>query len=950
MSFFAVTIQHHRVFGYTCGLYVLSNQSNDIYTIEENVLSRPASNIPSELANIGKVINQISENAVQKQFAKNLKASANFADKVNSDEKLLGYIREYIDRRLSKIVELTLELNLPLYLRDKTIKTLNETNRLSIIPNLLKPTFNFEQLESELHYSISIQLNKKKIILQGNNQVICDSPCIILINKTLYRLDGIEGKKIQPFFSKPYISIAANAVERYLSTFVSNLLRSNLDVTGISVRETEVKPEILLTLEARLTEGHCLTLWFKYGSRKYLCSKPTSPEVNLLKENDKYIFTRFKRNSSQEQNTIDATSNHLGIKKVSDSEFLPKEIPSSPNNLYELVEWLNKNRPKISELSIAIEQNIEQSQFYLNNVELSVNTLVGEDWFDLQGMVKLDGFDIPFSHLKRNILRNIREFILPNGQVFILPKEWFSRYSPIMAIGKENEGSIRLPKPAFNLLNGDDTINANLAVGLNRKLSNVSIEEFELPKTLKVTLRPYQRIGYTWLKLLEQNNINGCLADDMGLGKTIQTIVLLLSSAEANGFAVGSGKTSLIVVPTSVIHNWGAELARFAPMLNFLIHHGTQRTKFYSKILAYHIVITSYGTLRNDIELFRQINFNYVVLDESQNIKNPFSKVYRAAVMLNTKHSINLSGTPIENSLLDLWSQMNFLNRGMLGSPRWFRNEFQNPIEKNSDKDKEVQLQHIISPLILRRTKEQVVNDLPPITEQVIYCEMEETQKKVYETEKSKVRNSIIDNFEKNGVEKSSIHVLTGLTRLRQLANHPAMLDKYAGLNSGKFEEVTTRIDSIVSENHKILIFSSFVKHLEQIQQYLENKNIDYQKLIGSTTNRSDVVQSFQNDKNKKVFLISLKAGGVGLNLTAADYVFILDPWWNPASEMQAVSRSHRIGQTHKVFVYRFISAETIEEKILKLQDKKENIAQLFVNENNPLKLTDKDAVLELIK
>jgi SNF2 family DNA or RNA helicase len=307
-----------------------------------------------------------------------------------------------------------------------------------------------------------------------------------------------------------------------------------------------------------------------------------------------------------------------------------------------------------------------------------------------------------------------------------------------------------------------------------------------------------------------------------------------------------------------------------------------------------------------------------------------------------------LTGTPIENSLTDLWSQMNFVNRGLLGNFNFFKTEFVTPIEKFNDKRKSERLQSLIHPFILRRTKEQVAKDLPDRTEQIRICEMSDAQRKIYEVEKSQVRNSLLENMEKQGVQKSSLMVLKALTRLRQLANHPKLINDDA--ESGKFEEVTRMLNNVISEGHKVLIFSSFVQHLEIYKNYLDEQNQKYSILTGKTQNRQQVIEEFQNNTDVSVFLISLKAGGVGLNLTAADYVFLLDPWWNPASENQAINRAHRIGQDKKVFVYRFISSDSIEEKIVRLQDKKSELADMFINNNNPFKALTTEKIKKLFE
>ena len=361
--------------------------------------------------------------------------------------------------------------------------------------------------------------------------------------------------------------------------------------------------------------------------------------------------------------------------------------------------------------------------------------------------------------------------------------------------------------------------------------------------------------------------------------------------------------TSLIVVPASLVHNWKNELSRFAPSLKINLYIGNQRNRKINYFSNFDIIISSYHTIRQDIEILSGFRFHYVILDESQVIKNPSSKVYKSMIMLNSDHRLALTGTPIENSLTDLWAQMNFVNEGLLGNLNFFRREFVVPIEKKDDLSCEERLKKLINPFILRRTKEEVARDLPDITDQVVYCNMSDAQRQFYEEEKSTIRRSIFENIDREGLNKSAMIVLQGLTRLRQAANHPVLVDEDYHDDSGKFSEILRNIENMIPEGHKVLIFSSFVKYLELVKTELVIQEISHTMLTGASTNRESIVQAFQENPDCKVFLISLKAGGVGLNLTAADYVFILDPWWNPASEEQAVNRAHRIGQDKNVFV-----------------------------------------------
>jgi SNF2 family DNA or RNA helicase len=319
-------------------------------------------------------------------------------------------------------------------------------------------------------------------------------------------------------------------------------------------------------------------------------------------------------------------------------------------------------------------------------------------------------------------------------------------------------------------------------------------------------------------------------------------------------------------------------------------------------------------------------------------------------MLIDADFYLTLTGTPIENTLIDLWAQMNFLNRGLLGNLSFFRANFATPIEKNGDEAARLRLQRLIQPFILRRTKQEVTPELPELTEMVRYCEMTEKQRSMYEEEKSKARNEIIESIEENGVTKSGLMILRALGRLRQLAIHPAMLHSDYDADSGKFDQIVENLDSLRTEGHKALLFSSFTKHLDLIAAHLQRENIQYSMLTGKTRNREEAIKNFCESDDVSFFLISLKAGGTGLNLTAAGYVFILDPWWNPAAEKQAISRSHRIGQTEKVFAYRLITSDTIEEKIMRLQERKSALADIFVSSANPFRSMTADDVLELFE
>lgn len=411
-------------------------------------------------------------------------------------------------------------------------------------------------------------------------------------------------------------------------------------------------------------------------------------------------------------------------------------------------------------------------------------------------------------------------------------------------------------------------------------------------------------------------------------------------------------KTNLIVVPNSLVYNWLNEARRFTPRLKVLVYIGISRVKNTRNFLNFDLVITTYGTVRVDIEVLKDFKFNYVILDESQAIKNPASLASRAVRQLKSSNKLVLTGTPIENSVQELWSQISFINPGLLGNLTSFSERFANPIEKGKDIYRMQQLKAIIKPFLLRRTKDQVASELPPKMEQVVYCEMTDEQREAYETVKSHYRNEIIKSLRELGLQRTQFALLQGLTKLRQIANHPGLtLENYAN-GSGKFDEISERALTAKAEGHKVLIFSQFVKQLTLYSDWLRQQQIPFSYLDGSLSaaDRQEAVAEFQSNEQIPFFLISLKAGGLGLNLTRADYVFLTDPWWNPAVERQAVDRTHRIGQDKSVFIYKFITKDTVEEKILALQEKKKELADsIITTEESFIKTIDVDEIMEIL-
>ncbi|MHA4895588.1 DEAD/DEAH box helicase [Pedobacter sp. PWIIR3] len=587
---------------------------------------------------------------------------------------------------------------------------------------------------------------------------------------------------------------------------------------------------------------------------------------------------------------------------------------------------------------------------YKADISIVVNS--GMDWFDTAIKVKFNKQTVALKHLHKSI-RNKSKFVqLDDGTMGILPDEWIAKFEEYFGAGEVVEDTIRTPAInyyAVDQLYEDELLDQKVKdqlVFYKARLSRFeSIQEIPVPKGLNAELRDYQKQGLNWLNFLDEFNFGACLADDMGLGKTIQVLAFMLSQQEKGGH-----NTNLVVVPASLIFNWQQEIAKFAPSLKVKTLYGAARAKEMHDFDNYEVILTSYGTLLADIRHLKDYRFNYIFLDESQTIKNPESQRYKAARLLQSRNKVVLTGTPIENNTFDLYGQLSFACPGLLGSKLQFKELYSVPIDQFKDSRAAKELQRKINPFILRRTKEQVAKELPDKTEMVIYCEMGTQQREVYDSCREEIRDFLMGKTE-DELTKSSMHVLQGITKLRQICNSTALIkdDKYYGNLSAKMDTLMEQIES-KSPNHKILVFSQFVTMLDLIRAELELREIGFEYLTGQTTTRAKVVESFQTNPQKRVFLISLKAGGTGLNLTQADYVYLVDPWWNPAVENQAIDRAYRIGQQKNVVAVRLICPDTVEEKIMMMQNAKKNIANdLIRTDESIFKSLKKADLLNLI-
>jgi SNF2 family DNA or RNA helicase len=939
----------HEYLGYLFESFVIQLDHQRRLTLKhQNISAKNADEFARELDEIDfKLINltdAIQQEAIVKKFYNKKITPAEFFLKVyhkeKGDELIQDAIRSYIELKKNEILCL---------LGNKMVFEMGHDGeptwkRLAIAPEKASILFHFMRNEENTHYFPTIKYEGHKIDFQYKNAIIvCSMPAWLLVESTIFHFHkDVDGNKLKPFLNKKFILVPRKMEETYYEKFVTQIVASfDVHAKGFTINAEEYQPKPVLTITelaaAKATvslfagEGVeeivqeenkiLLSLDFQYGNFTFPSDTLLQSYVKMEKTPDSYLFHKVKRNTDKEREI-------LNLLRSSEIEFKAGKITLEKSRVFT---WLSQNKEILEEHGLIIRQNLKDGKrYFVGSSSISLEVKENNDWFDIYAVVRFGEFEIPFLKLKQHILKKKKEFILPNGEIAVIPEEWFSQYSDLFSFLEYDNDEIKLRKHHMSLVK--ELQAGNIAeVIMDRKLERLrdfqEIEDYPLPEAFKGELRPYQKAGYNWMRFLNDYHFGGCLADDMGLGKTVQTLALLQSQREAS-----SGQASLLIMPTSLVYNWEMEARKFTPELKILNYTGINREKNINLFQNYDLIITSYGTVRIDIELFKQYKFHYTILDESQVIKNPESIIARAVKELNSKHKLILTGTPVENSTMDLWSQMTFVNPGLLGTQQFFRNEFLNPIEKKHDELKTKRLYNIIKPFILRRQKSQVVKDLPEKIENIKYCIMTPEQEQEYEKTKSNYRNLILESIDERGLAGSQILLLQGLTKLRQIANHPKLVDELFEGTSGKMEDVNYMMDNALAMDHKILVFSQFVKHLQLYAKQLTEKGIRFAYLDGSTRDRQTEVERFQNDEGIRVFLISLKAGGLGLNLTAADYVFLLDPWWNPAVEAQAVDRAYRIGQKNTVFTYKFITQNTVEEKILNLQKNKLKLASDIIS------------------
>ncbi len=807
---------------------------------------------------------------------------------------------------------------------------------VTVLPDIIHPVFRLRHLEDgslEVVMELSNPVGDAASLRYQGHQVVLESPLWVLFNRQLLaRVMDLELILwLQELGEMGPIIVPAEERDDFLLA-IAPLLDEGTYFPDITIRSELIKaatfvPRLYLRERGGKLEAD---LRFAYDDHELPYDK-TKPAYSLVWAAPERLEVGWLRRWPHREEEHFRALSRFGLKrdKPPGRFVLRKRVDA--------VDFLLKHLPRLAAAGYEIygEESIRSVRVNRHRPTISFQVSSGIDWFDVAAVVKFGEVEASIKELRQALRRKERYIKLADGSIGEIPEEWVERFRRLFGMAQvTEEENLRFDATQITLLDqllaeADDVqADEGFQERLERLRSFQAIQEKPLPQGFVGELRPYQVAGYHWLHFLHDYEMGGCLADDMGLGKTVQVLAFLQSLREQGH----PQAPDLIVVPKSLLVNWEREAARFTPRLRVRIHAGKERAKEPEAFGDDDLVITTYGLVLRDLPMLRQVRFHYVVLDESQAVKNPMAKQARAVRALESDHRLALTGTPVENNTLELWSLFAFLNPGLLGSLEFFRSEFANPIERHKDEETASMLQRMVHPFILRRTKEQVAPELPPRTERILYTDMEPAQRRLYERWRDHYRGMVLGLLEEEKGGSVHMKILEGLLRLRQIAIHPRLVDEGFRGQSAKFALLFETLETLREEGHKVLVFSQFVQALKLLRDHLDQARIPYVYLDGRTRKRQERVDRFQNDPSIPFFLISLKAGGVGLNLTAADYVIHIDPWWNPAVERQASDRTHRIGQDKPVFVYKLITRGTVEEKILALQERKRNLVEQLIS------------------
>ena len=881
-------------------------------------------------------VRKLQTSEVNKYLDRNSPFSGIWENIIHTDgddlpDETKALIAEYLQPKLKKLFEEQYTNHFIFYLPlNKSFLTSNLIE-IELCDRFVAPVFKVMSVNNHFEVACTVKLQSSTLPFTDNE---CNSSMVFLSDNILYSWQKPEDVlQAEKFINEGNIRLSKeNWAEKMQKVIIPLTKEYHVEFDKKLVKEIKSgAPEVKLQLQEK---GDYL-LFQPVFTYKGFETKASDRETITIPDGDMILI--IKRNAEAEELFLKKLEglHSLFVRYNNNNSLVLKGADVLRNN------WFFLFVDAMNEMKVPVYGFEALRNFRFNTAKPNTHIHVssGLDWFDAKVEIEFGEQRVGIDDIKKALL-NKQSFVqLNDGSLGILPDEWLKRYSLLFKVGDGRSNHLRLSKYHMSVIDDlyENRNETELSFELDEKFERLkefkNIPDTEAPAALKTILRPYQISGFQWLNYLKDVGWGGILADDMGLGKTVQALSMLQHFKESN-----PALTALVVCPTTLIYNWRNEVEKFTPSLSWHIHHGSVRIRNADELVKHNIVITTYGTLRSDINLLLKINFNYVILDESQAIKNPASKVTRAACLLNAKNRICMSGTPLQNNTFDIFAQMNFLNPGLLGNMEFFRNEFATPIDKFGEPEQKEHLRKLLYPFILRRTKEQVAKDLPDKTETILFCEMEKEQRKIYEAYRNSYRDKILGTIDQQGIGKSQLTILQGLMKLRQICDSPAILneeERYPN-HSIKLDELAREIEENIGD-HKALIFSQFLGMLSLIKKKLIKDNIPFEYFDGSTSapDREKAIQNFQNNDECRVFLISLKAGGVGLNLTAADYVYIVDPWWNPAVEQQAIDRTHRIGQTKNIFAYRMICIDTIEDKILQLQERKKKLASELITDDS---------------
>jgi hypothetical protein len=845
-------------------------------------------------------------------------------------EETKALMVEYLHPKLKKLFIDIAASPFVFQLGEKKAFRTDNLKSIGIVTDLISPYFKIEQHGKEYHIECWVKLSGQHVQITQND---INSSVLFFYNENLYLWEKSEDVMlVDRFLAKGRMTISKSAWPEQMRTFILPLTKQyNVEFAPSLISEVkDGDPEKRILLQEK---GDYLVFQPLF-SYKGFETKPGGKDELIIPDGDRVLAVHRDRDKEGVfLQKLEALHSNF-IRPDGAEQLALKGTDVLKNN------WFFLFIDAMKDLKVPVYgfEALKNFRFNTAKPQTKIHISSNTDWFDARVDIVFGDQKVTIADVKK-ALANRQQFVqLSDGTLGILPEEWIKKYSLLFRVGEGKQNQLRLSKYHMSVIDElyDNRSEEELVIKLEEKYETLrnfnKIAEIPVPEHLKNILRPYQEHGFYWLNYLQDIGWGGILADDMGLGKTVQTLSYMHYYLKKNGKL-----NAMVVCPTTLMFNWENEIKKFAPEIKYLIHHGGERTRDKNMFLNTNIVITTYGTLRSDIKMIVDVPFDYVILDESQAIKNPASKVTKAACLLNTRNRLCLSGTPLQNNTFDIFAQMNFLNPGMLGSIEFFRQEFSIPIDKFGEPDRKDHLRKLLYPFILRRTKEQVAKDLPEKVETILFCEMDDEQRNIYDAYRNDFRDKILGTIEQQGIQRSQLTILQGLMKLRQICDSPAILNEQEKFpnHSIKLEEIGRELTENMG-NHKALIFSQFLGMLALIRTKLTELGVDYEYFDGSTTaiDREKAIQRFQNDENCRVFLISLKAGGVGLNLTAADYVYIVDPWWNPAVEQQAIDRTHRIGQTKNIFAYRMICKDTIEDKILQLQERKRLLARDLITDD----------------